>query len=160
MHIHDQEIESAILSFDMSAVTQKFADERKIDIEQAQRYEAELKRYFFMCGAYKKHYAMAGKVDDLWHTFIVHTEQYSQFCDSVFGSFFHHIPAGSALKEKDFGQTMRYLRFLVDYFRHYKETPPDDIWPLSVMLFGEVKDWDIAAACVACSGCSCSGPWE
>jgi hypothetical protein len=32
-------------------------------------------------------------VDDLWHEFILHTQDYQTFCQRAFGAFFHHIPA-------------------------------------------------------------------
>jgi hypothetical protein len=35
-------------------------------------------------------------VDDLWHEFILHTQDYQRFCQRAFGGFFHHIPAQGA----------------------------------------------------------------
>jgi hypothetical protein len=152
--IGDKELESRIDGYDMSAITQRFADEKKISLELAISYERELKRYFFMCGAYKKHYGMGGKVDDLWHTFIIHTKEYTNFCDLVFGTYLHHVPISAPEEEKRSIATMlHYMRFLVDYFRHYEEIPPTEIWPLSRQLFGEVHDLEKQPECLACSGC-------
>jgi hypothetical protein len=33
------------------------------------------------------------KIDDMWHTFLLFTWDYSQFCERYFGYFFHHLPA-------------------------------------------------------------------
>lgn len=31
-------------------------------------------------------------VDNMWHTFILHTQDYHDFCDKYFGLYLHHIP--------------------------------------------------------------------
>lgn len=33
------------------------------------------------------------KIDDMWHTFLLFTRDYSQFCERYFGYFLHHLPA-------------------------------------------------------------------
>ncbi|KJY35537.1 hypothetical protein [Streptomyces sp. NRRL S-495] len=33
-------------------------------------------------------------VDIGWHTFILHTTEYAEFCHSVSGRFLHHVPTG------------------------------------------------------------------
>jgi hypothetical protein len=40
-------------------------------------------------------------VDDLWHEFILDTQEYSRFCQAAFGRYFHHTPATSMGKTKD-----------------------------------------------------------
>lgn len=156
VHIVEKQLQEKIDAWDMKAVVDKFAKENSISANIADRYERELKRYFFMCAAFKKPYGMAGKVDELWHDFILHTREYSDFSEAIFGKYFHHLPEPTRpemLPDPDTrtGVTMfKYIRFLVDYFRNYGEAPPEEVWPLSKELFGEVKDWDIAASCVAC----------
>ena len=34
-------------------------------------------------------------IDEVWHTHVLHTEQYAADCDAIFGKFMHHIPAES-----------------------------------------------------------------
>ena len=31
-------------------------------------------------------------IDEMWHTFILITKDYAQFCDDYFGVFLHHVP--------------------------------------------------------------------
>ena len=31
-------------------------------------------------------------VDDFWHTFLLHTKAYAEFCEQRFGRFLHHQP--------------------------------------------------------------------
>ncbi len=36
--------------------------------------------------------AMSHAVDGLWHTFITHTPQYTQFCNANYSQYLHHQP--------------------------------------------------------------------
>lgn len=31
-------------------------------------------------------------IDEMWHTFILVTQDYAQFCETYFGAFIHHVP--------------------------------------------------------------------
>ena len=46
-------------------------------------------------------------VDDLWHEFILHTQEYDRFCQGAFGHFFHHVPASATPKGSDINAAMR-----------------------------------------------------
>jgi len=37
------------------------------------------------------------KVDEVWHQFILFTQQYNQFCEEMLGEYLHHIPKTSLL---------------------------------------------------------------
>ncbi|MCB1828432.1 MAG: hypothetical protein KDH94_08380 [Coxiellaceae bacterium] len=63
------------------------------------------------------------EIDDMWHTFILFTKPYADFCDHYFGQFIHHFPTTDAEKEhfqtnidefldKD---TQRMLSFVYDH---------------------------------------------
>ena len=32
------------------------------------------------------------EIDDMWHTFLMFTEDYANFCERYFGRFIHHSP--------------------------------------------------------------------
>lgn len=32
-------------------------------------------------------------VDEAWHSFLLHSREYAEYCDSVFGRFIHHVPS-------------------------------------------------------------------
>jgi hypothetical protein len=46
-------------------------------------------------------------VDELWHEFIVHTQEYARFCHGAFGHFFHHVPASATPKGSDIDAALR-----------------------------------------------------
>ncbi len=33
------------------------------------------------------------EIDDMWHEFILFTEDYTNFCDEYFGGYMHHLPS-------------------------------------------------------------------
>jgi hypothetical protein len=36
--------------------------------------------------------AMDETVDPAWHAFLLHSQQYAEFCDRTFGYYLHHVP--------------------------------------------------------------------
>lgn len=79
--------------------------------------EKELKRYLTLCilddsanfGMYSK------DVDNLWHTFILFTKEYAQFCNTFAGKFIHHIPEVNECRSPE--QMMQALKG----FRHFTQ---------------------------------------
>jgi hypothetical protein len=64
------------------------------------------------------------KIDGLWHYFILHTIQYRKFCDSVFGSYLHHVPILPHQKNQlaeDYDKTRA-------LYRRYFGEPPSRLW--------------------------------
>jgi hypothetical protein len=72
----------------------------RCDREIAKRLEDEFKRFVVLTFlAPKVPHAPPGAVDMYWHFFILHTEEYAEFCEKIWGSFQpsgtyrHHYPA-------------------------------------------------------------------
>ena len=78
------------------------------DAERGQVFEA-LKDYFAICAADPAHRAgMPSRiVDEAWHTFILFTREYSDFCEHAFGGYLHHAPASAAGNDDDLRHTWR-----------------------------------------------------
>jgi len=94
----------------------------------AERRRRELFRFLIILGHLpRRGYGMYGPVDDLWHSFVLHTERYQAFCETYATGFVHHHP-GSSAKGADWRS--RYLQFLIDYRLIFGAPPPDDVWPL------------------------------
>lgn len=56
-----------------------------VEINHAERDASLLK---FNCAMYKE----MSDIDDMWHTFILHTNDYMNFCHNNFGYYMHHQP--------------------------------------------------------------------
>lgn len=115
----------ALLDFDMEDVVAWFASEKAIPASLVSEMAREIKRFLALRAANPDvKYAMAGPVDELWHYFVLATEQYSKFCELA-GRFLHHRP-GALSREEDEGS---YERFLADYAIAFGESAPAEFWP-------------------------------
>jgi len=77
-------------------------------------------------------------VDPFWHSHILHTQQYSDFCYNVVGEYMHHIPLDHSCSEK-----VENVRILYDYtqdvLRRLFVSVSDVLWP--------ENDGDVALIC-------------
>jgi hypothetical protein len=75
----------------------------QLDSEQIDQVFRALRQYFLLCLQANavnrgKVLGMPSKVvDEAWHAFILHSREYTQFCDRAFGRYLHHAP-DSAMK--------------------------------------------------------------
>lgn len=82
-----------VMDYKMPQVIDRYCKDYNIDPATAKVHERELKRYFILTSEYKGNLAMLSKeVDNLWHTFLLFTKEYQQFCYTMFGEFKHHVP--------------------------------------------------------------------
>jgi hypothetical protein len=151
-------------SFAMEEVVERYAKDQDLPLETAREHERELKRYLGLSALSPTSYGMRGPIDELWHTFIIFTEQYAKFCDLVAGRFLHHtpnpserdtkanpaissaaVPAGSVRED--------YVRFLEAYQTAFGEVPPPHLWPRPM----KHEDPHAAFDGCGCTTCSCVG---
>ncbi|MVU83359.1 hypothetical protein GPX89_39745 [Nocardia sp. ET3-3] len=63
--------------------------------------ETGLRQWLRCCGAAMRDDQVIGMpshaVDEAWHGLILCTMRYARFCDSAYGRFLHHFPAGDAV---------------------------------------------------------------
>jgi predicted methyltransferase len=123
------------MSFEMRPVLERFAEEYRASLDDAQGLERELKRYLILRALHpRKRYGMAGRVDGLWHTFLLFTQLYARFCYRVAGRFLHHTPADIESREELRQFTKDYANLWKDYPRVFAEPPPESIWPSIEMI--------------------------
>lgn len=70
-------------------------------------------------------------VDEMWHMHILHTKKYVDFCNNVFGEYFHHYPhsvvePNTTIRDNQFKQTknmmMSFLQKHPDFlFNHLEQ---------------------------------------
>ncbi len=90
------ERQRAIDVYDLSFVRAKIADEGKLEDEDLPKIETELRRFLKLVLTHEGPLAMIDRrVDEFWHTFILFTPQYWQFCDEAMGFYVHHQPRTS-----------------------------------------------------------------
>lgn len=93
-----------------SAVQARFAEDWN-ELSAADRAEAfeGLRDYFAICAADPERRAgMPSRiVDEAWHTFILFTRDYTDFCQNAFGTYLHHAPSDTAGNDDDVRHTWR-----------------------------------------------------
>lgn len=58
-------------------------------------------------------------IDNMWHTFLLFTKDYQEFCQNYLGNFFHHEPlseANSLLPDNYEMELVRYLSYINNKF--------------------------------------------
>jgi hypothetical protein len=130
-----------VMSYDMTPIVDRYAEEHDLPSEVAAEHERELKRFLAIKALNpEKRYGMKGPVDELWHTFIIFTEDYTEFCERTYGRYLHHRPAldtPTIARPED----SPYRVFLADYEEAFGEEAPIHLWP----RLREVGDADAEA---------------
>jgi len=128
------ELES-ILRYRNPLVIRKFREDHRVDEARANRLFTELMKFLW---ASQKHslekatrpadpsldfsfglHEEMRALDEMWHCFILCTEDYSEFCQGNFGRYLHHRPSvwGARLTEEEFRVELeRYLAYLLELF--------------------------------------------
>ena len=120
-------IETA-MSFPMDDLLRKYCMEHSLPIETAREHEREIKRFLALSVINSStKYVLSGPMDELWHSFILFTKKYHEFCYLVAGHYIHHVPSVPSDKPNDFGG---YMQLLQDYKVLFGEEPPTQYWPL------------------------------
>jgi hypothetical protein len=72
----------------------------------------------------KNMHAISDSADPFWHAHILHTKQYTKFCNTVFGEYIHHEPLDHAIESdvKDVRRLYNYTRAVIGtYFSFVDE---------------------------------------
>lgn len=94
-----------VLLYQNENVVARFADDHGVTEQEAQEIFLEAKRWLWLCAKLQRA-AQTGEgesfklplfneayaIDLMWHIFLLHTEDYAEFCQTHFGFFIHHHP--------------------------------------------------------------------
>lgn len=81
------------------AIIQYLAEHEGITFEDAKERWAEMIKFLVLSVSFERSFAPSEKVDPAWHAFVLHTQEYEQFCLSNFGCFVHHVPKLNPIEE-------------------------------------------------------------
>lgn len=147
MTSNQQTIEIA-MKYDMTPVMQRYAEETRLPTEVLAEHEREIKRFLALSALNPGKYGMRGPLDELWHTFILFTSSYAEFCRQLGGKFIHHYPGNPKTKTVPQGEKTAYMVFLEDYEQVFRESPPAHLWPRP--KGGDVMDPSCAQCGIHC----------
>jgi hypothetical protein len=79
----------------------RYAREHQATPEEAAELFRETLKWLYLCGRAATDgpeglvlvvHPEIEKIDEMWHTFLLFTRDYAEFCDRYFGLFLHHVP--------------------------------------------------------------------
>jgi hypothetical protein len=116
------------MKYDLKAVMARYSEKTRLPPDVLKEHEREIKRFLALSAINPGKYGMRGPLDELWHTFIIFTSAYADFCRLLGGGFIHHLPETPS-RRPSARKPSSYSAFLTDYKRIFKETPPVHLWP-------------------------------
>lgn len=95
---------SETLAYENDLVVYKFMERYKLSFRQANDVFTETKRWLWLCARalvqpsgpqplFIIGMKELGMIDEMWHTFLLFTPVYAEFCEHHFGRFIHHLPS-------------------------------------------------------------------
>jgi hypothetical protein len=123
----EQTIKTA-MKYDMKAVMGRYAEKTRLPPDVLDEHEREIKRFLALSAINPGKYGMRGPLDELWHTFIIFTSSYANFCRQLGGGFIHHLPETPGRRPTP-RKPSSYAAFLKDYKKTFKEDAPVHLWP-------------------------------
>lgn len=100
-----------VLAYQNDDIVYKFMENFDVSFEESTMLFNETKKWLWMCAITKMRQNKGEEVpvltideplimlDEMWHTFVLFTKAYGQFCKEYFGFFIHHSP--TTKREKD-----------------------------------------------------------
>jgi hypothetical protein len=103
-----------VLAYENDAVVYEFIDQFDIDFDEADGIFTETKKWLWLCAysSYRKYVKQEdipdiyvsfdfAIIDEMWHTFMLHSIAYTEFCNKYFGYYIDHSPTPPpAIKKK------------------------------------------------------------
>jgi hypothetical protein len=115
------EFKTLLNSYDFSFVREKLRNDGNFDEAEIDRAEQEFRKFMALVIRHDGPLAMIDKrVDEFWHSLILFTPQYRQFCTDVMGFFVDHQPRTSTTPVP----IGAISNFVSAYTKEYGEIPP------------------------------------
>lgn len=94
-----------VLSYKFDNLLYKFMENFDVTFEEADELFTETKKWLWLCGQPTKDIRMAIQhdmimLDEMWHSFILFTKEYTEFGLKYFGRYLHHSPTVKTEKDK------------------------------------------------------------
>lgn len=116
---HNPDLWKQIMEYDLSIVTATFAHRNPEFRDQAEVLEKECRRFLYLAAVVPHlEHAPTKPIDEYWHTFILFTREYTNFCEKVIGKYLHHKPLGAADHQAVFDRTQQMITGLFGNFKN------------------------------------------
>lgn len=88
-----------ILQYQNASFLKRFAQEKGIDEFEAARHFIALKQFLIVSATEPGVKVPSHLIDEIWHAFLKHSQEYEQFCNQFLGRVIHHRPRTTTSKE-------------------------------------------------------------
>lgn len=91
-NLNDESKIKLALSYENLDIIVKFCNEYNVEQELGEEYFLEVKKFLYLCANTTLTLAPSAEIDKIWHTFILFTKDYRQYCIQCLGKFIDHVP--------------------------------------------------------------------
>ncbi|MDP3992970.1 MAG: hypothetical protein Q8Q05_02030 [bacterium] len=100
-----------VMAFEPPALLIKnFCRKYEVSEPEARAQFEECKKFLIICAEKPDQtHAPSLIIDEMWHCFVLHTQEYAKFCSQHFGQFIHHSPSDGPAKSA-YKRTLTALR--------------------------------------------------
>lgn len=89
-----EEIKQKIFAYDLSIIIERLVLIEGWSLKDAKTICDQYRRFLFLKAKYGKDFDLppSRDIDEAWHSHILYTNDYIDFCKEVFGFYLHHFP--------------------------------------------------------------------
>ena len=105
----DDDFIRRIDSYHSDAVIGRYSKDFGVSEAQATSAFTAFKQFMVACGTKPGIKVGSEPIDNMWHTFLLHSREYDQFCSDHFGFFIHHDPSPELDHSEHYFSTREYV---------------------------------------------------
>lgn len=83
---------ATVMEYEHEGLIERLQDEIGLNEQEARMLFEDTKRFLFLCGTHRGHYAPPTLIDECWHRFLLFMKDYENFCYHYFGALIYHAP--------------------------------------------------------------------
>jgi hypothetical protein len=165
-NIDNQSKINLALSFENKAILRKFCIEHDVSEQTADDYFMELKKFLYLCANTNQTLAPSVEIDKIWHTFILFTKEYRNYCTQFLGKFIDHVPEVDQEEQVDIMPKENCLLNTLELYKLVFGDINNDVWKVPILNTDCNEDENCsnsyecsscASNCESCSSCSSRG---
>ena len=128
-----------IMAWDLTDVVRYLTERKKMDAAAVSKLITEYRKYLALCFLFPDtHKPISRAVDEVWHTHILFTRDYTAMGESIFGRYLHHNPARSEAEAANLAPL--YLSHTIVEYTRVFGAPDQEIWPVDGSVCKESCD--------------------
>ena len=81
-----------VMAYSNPRVLKRYVLDNNVDEAEAQRRFDGLKQFLVVCATTPGYKVTSDAIDSMWHTFLLFTRDYREFCTRYLGKFINHEP--------------------------------------------------------------------